>query len=229
MNKLHESNQIHFFTNNQDVTPTPVIMGSLLQSLGRFGLLPSYAHEINALTGEKKQFITMATTDGNLRIEFPSGAMIISSSNISSTQFLDTSIAILNILKDIFPDKKSNRLSFLSNSLYGGTSEQYKALYDAIFTYRQAEPFEWDNRVVERKNINNETLNCISNIRRCEIEAPFINSGQSTDCIFFELDVNTIPQKNDYRFDLETCNTVLRDIFEQVELAKNSLERYVLI
>ncbi len=228
MNQLHESNQLHFFSENSDIKPEPEVVSQLLGKLSKFGFMPTFGQSINALSGEKKKFIIMVTGDENLRIEFQANRIVLSSEGINLDELLEKANEILPLLEEVFPEKKANRLSLINNKLYVGNDEEYSALYKKLFTYHQAEPFEWDNRIAERKPLDNtkEQLNCISAIRRCKVSAPFHNSNQPFDAVTSESDINTIPENENFRFSLNESIEILSEILKVSKSASDLLNPY---
>lgn len=234
MNKVFDFQQINFFTDNSDVSATPHLIKGLLDVLGKYGLIPTFGQEINAMTGEQKQVVTMMEPSQSYRIEFPSGFIAISAINLDNSVFADRSISILKDLKSIFPSKKANRLAYIHNKVFQSSPEYYKELYDKIFTYHSVEPFEWDSRIAIKNHLaaHDEIINSISNIRRGMFNLPISNTAAfnpfstGIDCVSFEMDTNTVPENGSLRFDLESCISVLQELFEKNNLLHQEVKRY---
>lgn len=234
MNKVFDFQQINFFTDNSDVSATPHLIKGLLDVLGKYGLIPTFGQEINAMTGEQKQVVTMMEPSQSYRIEFLSGLIAVSAINLDNSVFTDCSIRILKDLKSIFPSKKANRLAYIQNKVFQSSPEYYKELYDKIFTYHSVEPFEWDSRIAIKKNLAacDEIINSISNIRRGLFNFPISNVSAfnplstGIDCIGFEMDTNTVAENVNLRFDLESCTSVLQELFEENGLLHQEVKRY---
>ncbi|MBE8607924.1 hypothetical protein [Vibrio sp. OPT10] len=228
MNLLHQSHQAFFFCNNEDISPTPPIIGALLQALGRFNLIPTIGTEFIANTGTKRQFVIMVNSDESRRVEFLSNGISIQGQGTSADAFLHDVINFMESLQSVFPGKKSNRISLLNTRIFNGTPEQYDALYKNLFTFTQVSPFEWDNRIVEKKTLPNssETINSISSIRRCEIKVPQLNNGQSIDSALFEIDSNTVPEHSNLRFGFEDAIAIWKELSENNQALIGQLSRY---
>lgn len=234
MNKLFDFQQINFFTDNSDVSATPHLIKALLDVLGKYGLIPTFGQEINAMTGEQKQVVTMMEPSQSYRIEFPGGLIAISAINLDNNIFADRSINILKDLKSIFPSKKANRLAYIQNKVFQGSPEYYKELYGKIFTYHSVDPFEWDSRIAIKKPLaaHNEIINSISSIRRGIFNLPLSNMAAfnpfstGIDCIGFEMDTNTEVENGNIRFDLENCTSVLQELFKENNLLHQEVKRY---
>ncbi|KLE46599.1 hypothetical protein YA13_11965 [Klebsiella aerogenes] len=134
----------------------------------------------------------------------------------------------------MFPSKKANRLAYIQNKVFQSSPEYYKELYDKIFTYHSVEPFEWDSRIAIKKNLAacDEIINSISNIRRGLFNFPISNVSAfnplstGIDCIGFEMDTNTVAENVNLRFDLESCTSVLQELFEENGLLHQEVKRY---
>ena len=230
MNLFHQSHQAFFFCNNEDVGPTPPIIGALLQALGKFNLIPTIGTEFVTSTGVKRQFVIMVNSDESRRVEFLSNGISIQGQGQgdAADAFLNDAINIMESLQSVFPGKKSNRVSLLNTRLFDGTPEQYDALYKQLFTYTQVSPFEWDNRIVERKHLplSGEEINSISSIRRCEITMPFVNNGQSIDSALFEIDSNTVPEHTNLRFSFDDAISIWKELSENNQALIEQLSRY---
>lgn len=228
MNLIEQTHQINFFTNNNDIVPNTLTIGSLLDKIGKFGFIPTFGQEINAITGEKKQILIMMDSNQKLRVEFPSHGIIFNGLGGEPHEFSEMVLSISKELQNVFPMKKGNRIAVLNSRIYQGDESVYSSLYDGLFTYKGVNPFEWDNRIAIRKNIEgyHEEINSISTVRRTEIVAPFLNNGMQSDCVLFETDTNTLPQNGYMRFDWDEYIRVL-DLLCQDNLATiEKLKRY---
>ncbi len=228
MNLFHQSHQAFFFCNNEDIGPTPPIISALLQALGKFNLIPTIGTEFIASTGAKRQFVIMVNSDESRRVEFLSNGISIQGQDTSADTFLNDVINFMESLQSVFPGKKSHRISLLSTRIFNGTVEQYEELYKQLFTFTQISPFEWDNRIVERKTLPNsgEMINSISSIRRCEVKIPQVNNGQSIDSALFEIDSNTIPEHSNLRFSFVDAISIWRELSENNQTLIGQLTRY---
>ncbi|EPZ4273991.1 MULTISPECIES: hypothetical protein [unclassified Raoultella] len=228
MNKIFNNYQVNYFTNNNDVSATPPVLGMLLDKLSSLSLLPMFAQEVNAFTGEKRQIVIMTDAEQSFKIEFPAHSVIFSSPNADSEDFFRKVESAIKALKSIFPDKKSNRLAVLQSSFYTGGEEKYLDLYRKIFTHHKANPIEWENRIVERGPFDSsgEIANMVSSVRRCMIQSPMIANGNFIDVINFEVDTNTIPENTTNRFDFTSSISVLRCLLNKNNELMNEFSRY---
>lgn len=225
MNLVQEVHQAHFFTNNQDVTATPPIVSALMNAIGQFNLIPNMGQEINAGTGERRQFPTMISPDQSLRVEFPINEVVIVGSGKDQEEFSAQAIGIFEALAQVFPEKTGHRLSMLNTKIYRDDEQTYDSLYNQLFTHHDATPFEWDNRIVEKRQLptSGETINSISAVRRCEIKA---SGSGPMDCIVFELDSNTVHQNTNARFTLKDSSKVFKELKDNNLSLSEQLKRY---
>ncbi|HEB3589628.1 TPA: hypothetical protein RZC69_003164, partial [Escherichia coli] len=124
---------------------------------------------------------------------------------------------------------KFNRIALLNAQIFTASLDKYQQLYDKLFTYNEVSPFEWDNRIALRKNIefNNEAINSINTISRKEVAVMNHNSGKPFDAIMFEIDSNTLPTNTDYRFDFNQAIQVLRNLNDNNRNSLSVLRRYI--
>jgi hypothetical protein len=226
MKKIHESHQAHFFADNTDVQVNPIIMTSLIQGLAKFNLYPTIGQVINALNGSRTQFVTMVNSDESLRVELAPDRLVIAREGGEINSFVTLASEISRSLHALFPSKTGSRIALVSARVYEGKISEYDDLYRKLFTYKSIKPFEWDNRIAEKKNAIGETINSISTIRRCRVQTSSINSGNKTDAILSEIDLNTLPENQSSRFSLEKFPEMINGLY--IESAKSSqlLSRY---
>ena len=229
MNQVHESHQINLFTTNEEISPSPAIIFPVLQELSRFSLIPTFGQEVNALSGEMKQILIMTNPEQTYRIEFASHAIVINAMSTNHDEFVEKSVNVISAMLKIFPNKKFNRIALLNAQIFTASLDKYQQLYDKLFTYNEVSPFEWDNRIALRKNIefNNEAINSINTISRKEVAVMNHNSGKPFDAIMFEIDSNTLPTNTDYRFDFNQAIQVLRNLNDNNRNSLSVLRRYI--
>lgn len=229
MELIHQNHHLHFFSNNSDIDPSSSVIRALRHALPEHQLVPVPSSEFNTATGQNREYLTLVTPDQKLRLELPSNEIIIYSfGNEDQEEFKNTAYKIINGLSTLFPLKMANRLSVLNSMYFKSDVEQYEKLYEKLFTYRNANPFEWDNRIVERRTLSqsNEMINSISSIRRAVLNSQFFNNGSPIDLINFDIDSNTIFQNKDRRFTLSESHFVIDELFENNKRIIRELERY---
>ena len=228
MKDIYQTHQASFFSNNESIAPTPPNITSLLGAFGRFGLIPTVGNEFNPMIGEKKQFIIMINSDESIRLEMPTGCFVLTKLGGNQEEFYDLVKQVFTALEAIYPNQKAHRISLLNSSFFQGNPEEYDALYQQLFTNRKATPFEWDNRIVEKRTlkISEEIINSISSIRRSELRLPNINNGNPSDLISFDIDSNTDGNNLSQRFSINTALSIWEELFENNQQLTKSLQRY---
>ncbi|HCG6859037.1 TPA: hypothetical protein N2726_004597 [Vibrio parahaemolyticus] len=225
----HESHQLHFFSNNNDIEANSLFVSAMTQNLSEhLSLVPNTGREFEPMKGLQRDFLVLTTPDGKTRIEFPSNETVIFKEGGTLDEFQELCIKILSSLNKLFPMKHANRLSVLTSKFYSGSEENYNNLYRELFTYRSAQPFEWDNRIVQRLTLerSGEKINSISAIRRLEVQGPFSMKGQPKDMIVVDIDTNTIFQNKDFRFSLSNSTGVFEELFSSTHSVSSELSRY---
>ena len=230
MNIIHQEHQGFFFCNNSDLSPSPDVFKTLLDHFSSIGLMPNIGQELNIATGENKQFIILVNGTGTLRIEFSTMHILVFQVTSSMEEFYSTFIQIIEKLAALFPFKKGNRLSIVTSKFFNGSEEQYVKLYKNLFTYKSINPFEWENRVAVKINMNfnenSEEVNSISTVRRGEMMSPFFNNGKLTSVVEFNIDTNTSPKNNNNRFSFKESIDLYHKIFENNINSNQEFERY---
>lgn len=228
MKEITQIHQAFFFSNNEDIVPTPPNISALMAALGKFGLIPTVGNEIQAQTGLKRQFIVMVDSDETMRLEMPSSHITLVKQGGTRDSFYELTRNVFKALESVYPRKKANRISLLNSAFFKGETEDYEALYSNLFTYKDVKPFEWDNRIVEKRKFSEleEEMNSISTIRRCENRIPSLNNGNLTDLVVFDIDSNTDGHDNTFRFTFEAAIPVWNGLIENNERLKELLQRY---
>ncbi|WP_282081680.1 hypothetical protein [Klebsiella pneumoniae] len=228
MQCVQNSQQFNFFSDNSDVTTNPMVISSFLNALSKFGLIPTFSQELNTLTGEKKQVLIMTNPEQTYKIEFPSNTVIISGIGMDVDEFNTRTIDVLGALESLMPNKKAKRLAVINVAIYSGTQERYQDTYTKLFTYKDIEPFEWENKVAQRLSVPevDVDINHVSVIKRCTVSSALVNSGRDTDVIIFENDTNTVREESSFRYDWKRSIELFKSLssINASELAK--AERY---
>jgi hypothetical protein len=229
MELIHQAHQAHFFTNNADLSATPSVMSTLLSGLNQFGVMPTYGHALNAMNGERKQYIIMITPDEGFRIEFAPEKILVVSESKSIEEFWAFTSGVFEKLGKIYPNKLSNRLSIVTADVYKSSEEHYLELYKKLFTYKDVKPFEWDNRIAQKVTLeNSEICNDISIIKRGQVRMPMLNGGELMDVILSETDINTDPRTTNYRFKCSEVMQTFEALRTRNQYSRQLLNRYFL-
>lgn len=228
MNIAHESHQLHYFVNNSDIEAIPQLVSALRERFKDLNLAPTFGQEFNPISGKKRDILVLSSVDKTLSIEFPRNEILVIKEGGNQKEFKELTIRLLTGIGEFFPFKRGNRISVINSKFYTGSEDEYNSVYNNLFTYTKATPFEWDNRIAERKNLekSKEEINSISTIRRLEYQHKFIDKGEIKDIIIFEIDSNTIYQNTSNRFGLIDSLEVYDELYANNELLSTELKRY---
>lgn len=228
MKEITQTHQAFFFCNNENTAPTPPNISALMAALGKFELIPTVGNEFQTQTGAKRQFIVMVNSDETVRLELPSSGISLVKQGGTRESFYELTRNVFNALQSVFPEKKANRISLLNSAYFQGSVEEYEALYNRLFTYNDIKPFEWDNRIVEKRNLekSEEKINSISIVRRCENRISDFNNGNLTDLIVFDIDSNTDAHNSSFRFTFDAALAVWEELYTNNERLTELLQRY---
>lgn len=228
MKNINQRHQAFFFCDNGSISPTPASYSSLMTALGKFQLIPTISTEPNPMTGEERQFIIMANSDHSIRLEIPTSGFELVKESGTQEEFYDLVQQVFAALEAIYPNQKAHRISLLNSSFFQGNDGEYTAIYQQLFTNKEATPFEWDNRIVEKKTLekSQEQINSISLIRRSEFRLQNINYGNSLDLICFDIDSNTDNNNASPRFSINKALSIWKELYENNKKLTESLQRY---
>lgn len=149
------------------------------------------------------------------------------------SEFCNEVISIYKTIHKIFP-RKATRLAGVSHYLLKELSEQkMEMIYDKFLcpfsVYNDNRPFEWNSRSVCRLNEKwgkfKEDINLITQINRVQGQMDESGKISEIDRIQIIIDGNSLPQKNEERFDIKAIedfykhypsvpDKVLKDILE---------------
>jgi hypothetical protein len=147
----------------------------------------------------------------NLCLEIIHNSLSISGDNLGSIQsFVEKSADIFNRFLSKY-GRKGNRLSLIGELYY---DDKNKEKYDGFYLklrnphnklYEEKIPFEWTVRDVTREKAEEgnftETFNLITEINRLRGQVLFNNEAKPSDRINIFLDINSIPENIETRFD----------------------------
>jgi hypothetical protein len=225
--------QTSIFVNAEDISPTPDIITSLIKAFRDKALIPNTFQELSASSPAPQVRLRLSTSDAEWGIDFgtrridiekhptdPKGSNLgeLADFCLNSSDFLER---ILRMFK-----KRANRLSLVTDSLLKEMSDAqlakvYVKLFNPPHFYRENPPSEWNYRSVARIPVQIEdltdTLNVITRLNR--IQGGMSDKGVTTrfDRLQLALDINTVPQNTEYRFELSHINA-----FYQSALALHS-------
>tara|TARA_R110002033_G_scaffold40631_4_gene81049 strand:- start:229 stop:975 length:747 start_codon:yes stop_codon:yes gene_type:complete len=217
--------QVSIFLNASELDATSKNIGDMMSVFSDKGFIPNTFQEISSLNPKPQNRFALQSPNrewhinfGYNRIDIEKNPVGVKGENLGNlNDFCDDVKDIANRILSKFP-KKGNRLSLVTRVLLDEMPEKtldeiYNRLFNSPQIYNENPPFEWNWRVVSHldKEIQetNETFNVITTLNRISAQVREGNSVSSLDRVELNLDVNTIPQNNEYRFDYSKIESFL--------------------
>lgn len=215
----------NFFTDNNDIVVSPMLMNSLISEFSQYEIYPNVSSEMNIATGERKSFIRLCSPDEKIQINMQSlyTNIIV---NIDGCKFFNSEseavLLILSKLGSIFPNKLASRLSYLTCHVYSGGVDNYNSVYKKIFNKKLKDdiyPIEWEVREVFRETVDGELdkINVVSMMKRGAFTTPFMTQPPSNGSVLLETDTNTVFENQINRFSYIKAKELLPVFFEKSE------------
>jgi len=228
--------QISIFLNASELDATSKNIGDLMGVFSDKGFIPNTFQEITNLNPQPQNRFALQSPNrewyinfGSTRIDIEKNPISIKGDNLGSVEtFCDEAKDIANRILSKVP-KKANRLSlvtrvFLDEMNNDKLNNVYSRLFKSPELYQDNLPFEWNWRTVSHidKEISGEmeTFNVITSLNRIGAQVREGNSIATLDRIELNLDINTVPQNNEYRFNEEKIKSFL----ELVKTWHNEIE-----
>ena len=143
------------------------------------------------------------------------------------TEITTKAIEMLNKLLREF-NKTCNRIALntmqiLSSDESRNVIQKYDGMEQIIKYYNENKPFEWNQRFVAKKHCEkiSEEINVITNINKTKGQLANNNSVILFDGIMLQFDINTLPDKLNYRFGTKE----VQEFFESVISEKEKIEK----
>lgn len=217
--------QVSIFLNASELDATSKNISDMMNVFSDKGFIPNVFQEISNLNPKPQNRFALQSQNkewhinfGFNRIDIEKNPASVKGENLGSLiDFCDEAKDITKRILSKFP-KKAKRLSLVTRVLLDEMTEKklnevYKKLFKAPKIYNDNPPFEWNWRVVSHLNKkiqeSEEIFNVITTLNRISAEVREGNSISSLDRIELNLDVNTIPQNNEYRFDFSKIESFL--------------------
>lgn len=217
--------QISLFGDYSEVTPTVGNSQKAFELFSPKGMVTGQAFEFKINPGEAQPVaisrLSLGTPDNSWRITFNSDRLDIILTNVDLNVFNMLSFGDFiqrakeyTGLADSMLKKSFRRIGVIQNILINEISVNAvgKKFGNSIPFFDDKEIGEWYNRKSTRMRTNREELNVVNDIR--SIKTPIrINSKQSIfDGVLINLDINTIDENRDYRFDSGNYATIIDEI-----------------
>lgn len=211
--------QTTIFGEFKDIIPTPDRVIKLMQIFQDKGFIPGTFLEIESNSPSPANRISLTTQNsewlvniGTQRVDILKNPTNPSGTNLEDINgFIANSIDIINKLLSNF-ERRGNRCALVAEYYYEDSNTlKYDKLYNSLRKpfgiYTKQIPFEWNIRDACKRTIsegeNNEIVNIISMLNR--MQGQIIGPGvfKSFDRIQIIIDINSIPERYDQRYDIE--------------------------
>lgn len=210
--------QATIFLDARSITPTPETVITFLGQLKEYGFISSTFQEIAPPILRPQPRLRLMTQDeewnirlGSQRIDIEKTPTDLNGSNLGEIgSFCSDALGYFSKINETL-NKKASRLAFITQYLLKEMTEDalssaYEALFKHPSLYDENKPFEWDWRSVSRikKQFGSlvECLNVITIFKRSKGEFQIKEQSKSFDRILLTLDINTLAENSDIRFDL---------------------------
>ncbi|WP_281558439.1 hypothetical protein [Thalassomonas sp. RHCl1] len=219
MDIQHVEHQIHFFTDNENIRPEPSTISMILKELGSMNLIPTTAKALNKATGQQVNILRMITSDEQFQVTFAPEAIVISlktrNKAVSFESIVTQVTKLFELLKLIYPDKKSNRISSVT-TIFSQTNEEQEdnKIRDMYLKNENETPFEWTIRKCFSVNlgVSNEKINSVHMADRAKFMLINDQHVNNFDGYRFTADSNTISENTSYRFDLSNSIDLIKEL-----------------
>lgn len=250
MNTITLKYQIGLFGDFDNIQQTPDTVKKLLEIMQKFDSYKLLMNTITEITfdvnvGTPVQVNRMSFNDqqnglqimfGSKRLDFIKELRDEKGDNIGSlNDFTQQIEKIILELSNAFDEiKKFNRLALISeyfiNEIEGSKKDLiYKKLLNETFFSNQSIK-EWNVRIVDKQNGEklHEQINSILSIDRIQGQLIINNHKKNIDDIKVLLDINTIAENTNLRFDVNSIHDFLEDGKNRNILVSNDIEQKLL-
>jgi hypothetical protein len=231
--------QISIFLDARNITPTPDTVMAFLGQLKEFGFISSTYQEIVPPVLRPQPRLRLMTQNeewnirlGSQRIDMEKMPTDLKGSNLGEIDsFCSDALNYLVKINEIV-NKNASRLAFITQYILGEMSEDtFSSTYEALFKhpsfYQDNQPFEWDWRSASRIEKEfaglRECLNVITILKRTKGDFQLKEQSMSFDRILLTMDINTVAENSDLRFDLshikafnETAQSMQAELLESL-------------
>lgn len=208
--------QMVFFCNGAVISPTPEIIQRLLALYMPKGFLPSHLQELDGSSMKPVQRLSLQSPAAGVMVNFLSNRIDIlkqvgmpGAEDLGELQeFITESASLLSSISDEFKIK-GNRLALLADYFLEPMSKERverirNKLLPSNFSPIEGDNFEWNYRVATKGQLGfgcEETINSITALNKIIAQIPEPDTLQTFDGIQLSVDINTVPENTDTRFD----------------------------
>jgi len=128
-------------------------------------------------------------------------------------------------LLKIRSDESAYRISSVISFIEKANNDIVSKVYSKFFDDGNSDiVFEWNVRKATRYDIRREVINSVFNVSRATLMHNEYNSGRPFDGVAIEVDINTLPERAEKRFSLNSYE-MFNDIFDFAEKRMNEIRR----
>lgn len=245
MNVINLRNQVSFFGNYDEIIPNAEIIKTLFDLLSDKKLIPNQFQElgVSIVNGEpinsNKNRLRFTSQDKSLNINFNADRIDFIITNINIGVFAMPNISdFIKEVEDIISridkqyNKQHKRIGFVKDILIDGIdSKETQKKFNTNIPFFNGIPLrEWSNRVTSRVEItepSKDILNIICDVKKVR-SILYINSKNTEfDGVHINVDVNTISENNNYRFNHNNISSFIKKIVEIEEEISNQALNHI--
>lgn len=144
-------------------------------------------------------------------------------------EITNKAIELLSSLLDAF-GKTCNRLALNTMGILSSEDskkiiEKYNNVNQIVSYYNENKPYEWNQRLVAKKEFSsiNEDINLITSLSKTKGQLSNNNKTILVDGIMIQFDINTLPDKLNYRFGKDEVQKFFKIAIKEKEIIEISL------
>ena len=235
--------QVSIFVDANDITPSPEMIGPLIDIFRDKNFIPNTFQEIGPSSPAPRVRLRLSTMNNEWGIAFATNRIDINKNPIEPRgtnlgelpSFCSEAMELFERILNKF-NKKANRLTLNTTGLYEEMTEaQLSAAYAKLFKttkfYSENPPFEWDWRSVSEIPTTilelTDSLNVIIVLRRVTGEISEQSGVSNIDRIQCSPDINTPGKNTNYRFELPHINNFFSQALEIHNMLIEQIEEYI--
>lgn len=229
--------QIALFGNFDDISPNLETIKYFLEAFADKGFIPSQYSEISLdiVEGPKANLprLSLTSNDSSWNIRFSNDRVdfILTNINIGVFEML-TKESFLKEFEEIYKKinkqfpKKIKRIGFVNHYLIKGLELKSvsKKLNNLPDFFNETPTIELIHKIANRTTIKvpeDEIINVSVELKKLKTKMRINNKPSDFDGLIFRIDLNTLSDRNDYRFFNENIVTTLNESSKIEEIVKN--------
>ncbi len=238
MEEINLRHQIVVFGNYDDITPNMDTIKYFIDVFANKNLIPSQFKEIslnltgNTVNNSDTSRLSLTSTNGmwNIRFNVDRIDFVLTNSNIGkidmpdAESFLTEVDDILTKVSKKFP-KTHKRVGLVSQYLFKDidSSNSSKKANKTITFFNDKPIIEWSNKTATRITIQipeAEVINISNELRWVKTNIKIEDKSALFDGLLLNIDINTINENQNYRFNNDNLKLLLKEISQIGEVLK---------